>query len=145
MTLKRDWYAGLRDEMETEIRKGLHKARRAGRTGWGDSRKKRVKHDYVVKPLFPSFTTDDEHGGRSLTYHNEQVADKVARHEAGQSLWSDGEADTETFEGTELRDSEKTFIGSILDMRDAHLQESSKKKWVRELSETESFPGRMLA
>lgn len=120
--IERNWYAGLRDELETEIRKGLHKARRQGKAGWGDSRKKRVKVDYVVKPLFPSFTNDGESGGRSETYHRECVAEKIRRHEAGQSLWDDCPADLETFEGVELRDSERTLIGSVLDMRDAHLK-----------------------
>lgn len=116
MKVKRDWYAGLRDELETEIRLCVNAKRRAGKIGWGDGRKasKVRSHKSTVLPMFPMFARDDEREGRSLGYHAEVSEEMIIRHELGMSLWSDDEADTESFVGTELSRSEADMIDKLL-------------------------------
>lgn len=126
MRVKRDWYAGLRDELETEIRLCVNAKRRAGKIGWGDGRKasKVRSSKSTVLPMFPMFARGDEKGGRSLAYHAGVAAEMITRQELGMSLWSDNEADTESFVGTELSRSEAEMIGKLLDIANATSLES---------------------
>ncbi len=112
----RDWYAGLREEMTTEIRRSVKRLHKAGKDGWGNgSRPVKSRRKAGQKPTFPMFARDDEKGGRSLAYHAEVASEMITRHELGMSLWSDEPADTESFEGVELTQSESEMMMKLFE------------------------------
>ncbi len=118
MSIKRDWYAGLREEMKTEVRLCVQKARRNGKKGWGTGLK--AQRGYVgktiVKPLFPMLAKEDEVNGRTLACHAEIASEMITRHELGMSLWSDDVADTDDeFVGVELNRSERDMMGKLIE------------------------------
>lgn len=121
MSIKRDWYAGLREEMETEVRLCVQKARRNGKKGWGTGLK--AQRGYVgktiVKPLFPMLAKEDEVNGRTLACHAEIASEMITRHELGMSLWFDDVADTDDeFVGVELNRSEAEMMGRLIKIAD---------------------------
>lgn len=121
MTTKRDWYAGLREEMETEVRLCVRNARRNGKTGWGTGLKAQKGYigKTIVKPLFPMLAKEDETDGRTLACHAEIAEEMITRHELGMSLWSDDVADTdEDCVGVELNRSEAELMGRLFKVAD---------------------------
>lgn len=153
-----DWRRGLMEDLEPEIRQrvgslGKHKTKgKRHQANWGTVRKNARKRPTPNPrlPLFPGFAGyNGDSDGRSEDDHNERIERMAERWEIGVSLWDGDEADTESFEGTQLNRREQEFITRVLAIRDSHMKKDeggTSKDWILNTDKFELIqPRRMFA